>query len=229
LCRDEFHQQCRAAVLDARGLGRNPHEGISQWSKEETVARYGQSLRAIGEIADLKTTKETNDSRKRTFDEYQRFLAQNPFGISVATATPEDVAAFIHSDWIPNHSGSCRTVLPQTGQPVALASAVRGVVKDISKSYRLLGFEGESNPARSELVKSYRDGYGNLLHHQGVKVKRAKVFSEEKLNTLVDYLMSKIDAAEGINKCVLAMDRTAVLYLWETLARGKECGEIRQD
>jgi hypothetical protein len=45
----------------------------------------------------------------------------------------------------------------------------------------------------------------------------------------VDYLTSKIDAAKGIDKCVLAMDRTAVLYLWETLARGKECGEIRQD
>jgi hypothetical protein len=158
VCRDEIQQRCRAAVLDARGLRRNPHEGIPKWTKEETVACYGQSLQAIGKIADLKTTKETNDSRKRTFDEYQRFLAQNPFDITLGTASPEDVAAFIHSDWIPNHSGSCRTILPQTGQPVASASAVRGVVKDISKSYRLLGYEGESNPARSELVKSYRDG-----------------------------------------------------------------------
>lgn len=33
----------------------------------------------------------------------------------------------------------------------------------------------------------------------------------------------------GIEKCVAAMDHSAVLYLWETLARGKECGEIRQD
>lgn len=229
MCREEFHQQCRATVLQARGLGRNPHEGLPKWSREETVARYEQTLRAVGEIADLKTTKETNESRKRTFDEYQRFLAQNPFGLTVGTASPEDVAAFIHSDWIPNHSGNCRTILPQTGRPVASASAVRGVVKDISKSYRLLGFEGESNPARSELVKFYRDGYGSMLHHHGVKVKRAKVFSEEKLNALVDFLTTKLGEAGGIEKCVLAMDRTAVLYLWETLARGKECGEIRQD
>jgi hypothetical protein len=54
-------------------------------------------------------------------------------------------------------------VLPSTGKPVASAPAVKGVVKDLSKSYRLLGFEGASNPARSELVKSYRDGYGNAL------------------------------------------------------------------
>jgi hypothetical protein len=163
-CREEFQRQCRATILEARGLAGNPHEGIAQWSKEETLARYGRSLQAVGQIADLKTTKETNDSRKRTFGEYQRFLAQNPFGITVETASPEDVAAFIHSEWIPNHSGNCRTVMPQTGKPVASASAVKGVVKDISKSYRLLGFEGASNPARSELVKAYRDGYGNMLH-----------------------------------------------------------------
>jgi hypothetical protein len=57
--------------------------------------QYGKSLRAVGQVADLKTTKETNESRKRTFGEFQRFLAQNPFGVTVATAGPEDVAAFI--------------------------------------------------------------------------------------------------------------------------------------
>jgi hypothetical protein len=217
-------------VLESRGLGKNPFEGrVAQWTKEEAADRYGQTLKAVSGIADLKTTKEMNASRRRTFLKYQEFLAKNPFGVTVDTATPEDVAAFIHSEWLPNHSGNCRTVLPQTGQPIASASAVRGEVKDISKSYTLLGFEGASNPARSELVKSYRDGYGNLLHQQGVKVQRAKVFSEAKLNPLVDYLTSKLAESEGMDKCVLAMDRAAVLYLWETLARGKECGAVRQD
>jgi hypothetical protein len=103
--------------------------------------------------------------------------------------------------------------VPATGQPVASASAVKGVVKDLSKSYRLLGFEGASNPARSELVKAYRDGYGNVLHQQGVKVKRAKVFSEEKLNALVAFLTKKLGETEGMERCVVAMDQTAVLYL----------------
>jgi hypothetical protein len=183
---------------------------VAKWSKAETAARYGQTLQKVETIADIKTTKETNDSRKRTFSEYQEFLAKNPFGVTVATASPEDVAAFIHSKWLPNHSGSCRTVLPQTGQPVASASTVRGVMKDISKSYTLLGFEGASNPARSELVKSYRDGYGNLLHQQGVKVQRAKVFSEAKLNALVAYLSTKLSDSGEMERCVLAMDRAAV-------------------
>jgi hypothetical protein len=55
------------------------------------------------------------------------------------------------------------------------------------------------------------------------------VFTEEKLNALVAFLTAKLGKAGGLEKCVLAMDRTAVLYLWETLARGKECGEICQD
>lgn len=202
---------------------------MPKWTKTEASARYGQTLQAVGAITDLKTTKETNDSRKRTFSEFQEFLAKNPFGVTVATASPEDVAAFIHSEWLPNHSGNCRTVLPQTGQPVASASAVRGVEKDIFKFYTLLGFDGASNPARSELMKSYRDGYGNLLHQQGVKVQRAKVFSEAKLNAFVSYLTNKLSESEGMEKCIVAMDRAAVLYLWETLVRGKECGAVRQD
>jgi hypothetical protein len=110
-------------------VGKNPFEDkVPKWTKTETAARYVQTLQAVGAIADLKTTKETNDSRKRTFSEYQEFLAKNPYGVTVATASPEDVAAFIHSERLPNHSGNCRTVLPQTGQPVASASAVRGVV-----------------------------------------------------------------------------------------------------
>jgi hypothetical protein len=166
------------------------------------------------------------DPLKNTRMPYVRTMT---FGVSVGTAGPEDVAAFIHSDWISNHSGNCGTVLPQTGQAVASASAVRGVVKDISKPYQLLGYEGESKSARSELVKSYRDGYCNMLHQQGVKVNRAKVVSEDKLNALVDYLTGLLPAAEGLEQCIVAMDRAAILRLWETLAGGKECGAIRQD
>lgn len=72
------------------------------------------------------------------------------------------------------------------------ASAVRGVVKDrkidLSKTYSLLGYEGSANPAWGELVKSYRDGYGNMLHEQGVRPKRAKVCQQGKLDSLVQHL-----------------------------------------
>jgi integrase len=130
-------------------------------------------------------------------------------------------------DWLPRHSGNCRTVLPATGQTVASASAVKGVVKDLSKTYTLLGFEGNKNPAKSEVVKSFRDGYAKLLQDEGVRVQRAKVFTEQKLDALLAYLAEQLGRTpEGIERCTLLMDQAAVLYLWESLARGKECGNL---
>jgi hypothetical protein len=86
----------------------------------------------------------------------------------VGTATAADVGAFIVGDWLLHHSGSCQTVLPATGRTVASASVVKGVVKDLSKTYMLLGFEGNKNPAKSEAVKSFRDGYARYLQDEGV-------------------------------------------------------------
>jgi hypothetical protein len=67
-----------------------------------------------------------------------------------------------------------------------------------------------------------------LLHQEGVKVKRSKVFSEENLNGLVTHLTLRVGDSEGIDKSVAAMDWAAVFYLREMLARDKKCGKIRQ-
>lgn len=47
---------------------------------------------------------------------------------------------------------------------------------------------------------------------------------------LVEFLSREVERAKGIERCGAAMDRAIVLYLWETWARGKECGtvEVRQ-
>lgn len=49
--------------------------------------------------------------------------------------------------WLPRHSANRETVLPATGQVVASASAVKGVVKDPSKTYTLMGFSGHEEPS----------------------------------------------------------------------------------
>ena len=198
------------------------------WSEEETDAFYARALTEFGTMAERKVTAEANRSRKRTTEEFAAFLGRNPYGVSVETATAADVGAFIVGDWIPRHSGNCRTVLPATGQVVASASAVKGVVKDLSKTYTLLGFSGHENPAKSEAVKSFRDGYERHLHEEGVKVQRAKVFTEAKLDALLAFLGDRLQQEAGaLELCTLLMDRAAVLYLWESLARGKECGNLQ--
>lgn len=46
------------------------------------------------------------------------------------------------------------------------------------------------------------------------------------MTDLVEFLDTKIQSARGLERCVLLMDKSAVLYLWESWARGKECGEL---
>jgi integrase len=197
------------------------------WSEQETLALYEQALGQFGRIAEGKVSEAANKGRKRTLSDIAAFLEKNPFGVSIETATPADIGAFIMGDWLPRHSGNCRTVLPSTGPTVASASAVKSVVKDLSKTYSLLGFEGHRNPAKAEVVKSFKDGYEKLLHDEGVKVQRAKVFTETKLDALLAFLAERLAmTAEGIEQCTLLMDQAAVLYLWESLARGKECGQL---
>jgi hypothetical protein len=105
--------------------------------------------------------------------------------VTVETATAADVGAFIVGEWIPNHSAGCRTKLPATGQSVLSVSAVNSVVKHLSKSYTLMGYEGRTSPAKAEVVKAFQTGYKKALHEEGVKVRRAKVFTEEKLDALL--------------------------------------------
>jgi hypothetical protein len=42
---------------------------------------WAATMQAVGQIVEMKTTRETNESRKRTFTEFQHFLARNTFGI----------------------------------------------------------------------------------------------------------------------------------------------------
>lgn len=51
------------------------------------------------------------------------------------------------------------------------------------------------------------------------------MFTEAKLDGLLSYLARRIEESPpGMEKCVLLTDQAVVLYLWESLARGKECG-----
>ncbi|GAQ86251.1 hypothetical protein KFL_002790010 [Klebsormidium nitens] len=226
--RREFQAQCQQHVLNVRGIDRGTgRAGGSVWSEAKTLALYERALTDFGTIAERKVSAAANSSRKRTAQEFAAFLGRNPFGVSLETATPANVGAFIVGDWMPRHSGNCRTVLPSSGKTVASASSVKGVVKDLSKTYTLLGYSGPENPAKSEVVKSFRGGYERYLHDEGVRVQRAKVFVEEKLDLLLAFLARRIgEESDLLECCTLLIDQAAVLYLWESLARGKKCGSL---
>jgi integrase len=223
-----FQQSCREKLLSIRGVGGSGRGAVEPMTVQETEAFYDQAVRSFGEIAEKSVNEANNNSRKRVFEEFQAFLSRNAYGVTVETATAADVGAFIVGDWIPKHSAGCRTRLPSTGQAVPSVSAVNHVVNHLSKSYAFLGYGGRANPAKAEVVKAFRTGYEKALHEEGVKVQKAKVCTETKLDALLAYLGQEIEGSEpGLNRCVLLMDQAVVLYLWESLARGKECGELQ--
>jgi integrase len=227
-CKEDFQRACHEKLLAIQGVNRSGGSTAPSMTPAETEAFYERALKSFGEIAEKSIDEANNNSRKRTFAEFQAFLARNAYGVTVETATAADVGAFIVGEWIPNHSARCRTKLPATGQSVPSVLAVNSVVKHLSKSYTLMGYEGRTNPAKAEVVKAFRTGYEKALHEEGVKVQRAKVFTEEKLDALLAHLSRKLgESAPGLERCVLLTDQAVVLYLWESLARDKECGELQ--
>jgi integrase len=222
-----FQRTCQEKLFAIRGVSSAGVRATEVMTAGETEALYERALQSFGEIAEKSVNEANNNSRKRTFEEFQQFLSRNAY-VTVETATAADVGAFIVGDWIPKHRAGCRTKLPSTGQPVPSVSAVNSIVKHLSKSYSLLGYEGRANPVKAEVVKAFRTGYEKALHEEGVKVQRAKVFTEAKLDALQAYLARLIgESSPGLDRCVLLTDQAVVLYLWESLARGKECGELQ--
>lgn len=224
LCRSDWRTETDAAWQRARGveIACNTEQ---TWSEKEARAFYEKTLGEAGRIANKSVSSEFEDTRKRTFEEFSGFVGRVGQGLTVENARGIDVLAFVHGCWIPNHRNRCRT-FSGTGEKIPSAAAIKAVIQHIAKSYAMLGRTDADNPGKEEAVRNYREGYRNELHASGVKEKRARVFKESKVTDLVAYLDAKLEGLAGISRCVVLMDRTAVLYLWESWARGKECGEL---
>jgi integrase len=225
-CRKHDWEEANKSVWEqARGL-REPVRTEATWDEKETEEFYQRILGEAGKIAKRSVSTGFEESRRKTWNEFKGFLRKVGRGLTVENAGGLDVVAFVHGEWIPQHQKNFRTTLGETGEKVASASAIKGVIGHLAKSYTMLGRQDGENPAKAECVTSYRDGYRNELHDRGVREKRAKIMKESKVNDLIEYLNGEVGKATGIGKLVLLMDRAAVLYLWESWARGKECGEL---
>lgn len=96
-------------------------------------------------------------------------------GLTVETARGIDIVAFVHGKWIPNHRKKIRTTARKSEEKIASASAIKGVIGHLAKSYSMMGRPDSKNPAKEESVLSYRDGYRNDLHDRGVRENERKL------------------------------------------------------
>lgn len=197
-------------------LGERKRSSSEMLNEKRSEDLYKKALTEAAKIAGYTVSQGFEDSRQKTFGEFEEFLLRIGHGLSVESASDLDVIAFIQGHWLPAHKENCRTRLEEDGEKVASASAVKGTIQQIAKSFSMLGRSDECNPAKQESVRSYCEGYRNWLRVQGVREKRAKVFKEGKVTELIEYLGGEADRSGGLRKCVLQMDITAVDYLWES-------------
>lgn len=208
----------------SRGCSEAASDGV-QWGQEQTRAFYERVLEEAGEIANKSVSKGFEDNR-RTWHEFTEYLHQ--VGKDPQSCTGLDVVVFLQGDWLPRHRQQCRTVSKDDGGKVASASAIKGVIAHLSKSFSTIGRQGNDNPAQAEAVRNFRDGYRNWLHDKGVQEKRAVTFSEGKVLDLVASIEKQILQSSGLQECCLIGDLAIVHYLWESLSRGKECGQLER-
>lgn len=192
----------------------------------EDVVRefYASTLKEAAAVANRSVSNGFEESRKRTWGEFRDFCSL--VGKDPLEARDLDVIAFVHGYWLPRHRSACRTMVGVNKERTASASAIKGVVSHLSKSFNMFGKVGERNPALAESVRNYREGYRNALHDSGVREKRAVVFKEGKVQDLITWLENQIGKSSGLARCALLSDLTIVHYLWESWSRGKECGEL---
>jgi hypothetical protein len=137
-------------------------------------------LKEAEEIANRSVGKGYEESRKKTWAEFEAFTQKVERGLTIETVRGIDVVTFVHGEWIPNYTKNCRTTIGLAEEKVPSALAIKGIIGHLTKSYAMMGRKDAENPAKEESVTSYRDGYRNSLHDRGVREKRAKIMKEEK-------------------------------------------------
>lgn len=229
MCRSAFQERSEEVLKRARGLEVGLPGTEKELGEKEIESLYDVSLERVGAIAQRSTSSEFEASRRKTFDEFKEFLAlTRRSGVSVMSAQPEDVCVFVEGYWRSKHQGNFRAADQQTGERLPSSSAIKNVLQYLSSSFEMLGRTGSENPVKGEIVRRYRDGHKRILYESGIKPKKAVVFEETKFNQLVEHLNKEIQRTQGTEKIRAMMDRAACCYLWESLARGKECGELRE-
>jgi hypothetical protein len=100
-CRKHDWKEANKSVWEqARGL-REPVRTKSVWDKRESEEFYQRILGEAGKIAKQSVSTGFEESRRKTWSEFEGFLRKVGRGLTVGNAGGLDVVAFVHGEWIP--------------------------------------------------------------------------------------------------------------------------------
>lgn len=107
------------------------------------VTEYMGSLQRLAAVEAATANPGTMSAASAVCQEFCSWLAvrSSARGVSVQTCTPEDVAVFFESDWLPNHGSSVLT----DGQVHAAPSYLDTSVSHLSGFFKRLGRDGQYN------------------------------------------------------------------------------------
>ncbi|GAB4815694.1 hypothetical protein N2152v2_002740 [Parachlorella kessleri] len=250
-----FQLLAHAKATQLVGLGAPARPGSSlpeQLDVEEALADCRAALHGATATMLHAHAPDTVKRRQQHAAEAEAFFASLPkeLGVSLKTAGPEHVLWFVRQHWLPRHTG---TVLPD-GSQVAAPSSLNGLLSALSTSFELLGRRGpwdeaarSGNPIHSKDITVFKLGYARQTAAAGFEEGSAIEWRESEVQQLVQGLDARAvlklaeyqlcaghgrthGAQQALQEALLLdRDAFAVVYLWQSMQRGKEAGSLALD
>ena len=207
---------------------------LSPLDASAATSMYAAALSTAAGVVSRATEPATVKRRMNLGRELHDWLGllPSPFPNTLQAARPEDLLAFMESQFLSKHGGSR---LPGREDLVASPSTVNSSFSHLSTLFESLGRRGPydpltglGNPCDSALVRSYKQGYGRDLWKAGYQELSAVPLTYAKVTHVLDYLdrLSSSSALSPFRQLCLQRDALLVLYCWDSAMRGKEGGQL---
>lgn len=149
------------------------------------------------------------------------------FQPSLVQCTAVQLLTFLHEAWHPRHQGA--TLDPATGVRWASPGYLSHAVSQLATAMRESGMPDADNPGLSYVVGRYLRGYRQSMYQLGYRESSAVPVAWDDLLQVLRHLDARMEGQPlgSVERAVLARDAAASLYLWVTLMRGREAGEMK--
>ncbi|KAL4439968.1 hypothetical protein ABPG75_002969 [Micractinium tetrahymenae] len=234
---------------------RPPPAAEAPLGSSEVLAEYASSLQRLAQNEAAAANPSTSAAAAAVSSEFCSWLAARSLArrITLQTCTPEDVAVFFESHWLPKHGSS----LLEDGAVHAAPSYLASTVSHLRGFFKRLGRDGQfshatqtGNPCCDDLITKLTSTYHQQCWQQGYAEKSAKSLTFEQYDELtaglhreVSSLLTRLAAARHTPTgqrfkaaqplLLLLRDAVAITAAWESAVRGHNAcilqGEDLQD
>ncbi|KAL4452526.1 hypothetical protein ABPG75_008188, partial [Micractinium tetrahymenae] len=182
----ELSSSLRAAALLSR---RPPPAAEAPLGSSEVLAEYASSLQRLAQNEAAAANPSTSAAAAAVSSEFCSWLAARSLArrITLQTCTPEDVAVFFESHWLPKHCSS----LLEDGAVHAAPSYLASTVSHLRGFFKRLGRDGQfshatqtGNPCCDDLITKLTSTYHQQCWQQGYVEKSAKSLTFEQYDEL---------------------------------------------